>query len=227
MRAVGQTFSTSGDAIARILAPSARPLTGLRACARQRCPSLPPPRHARTCQPRHPRGAIPENPPPPTPPDSSSPSPRVSQSLRGPLLNLFSLLALHFLTPAVGDLVEGALVSPAAVTAMRGATRELLARLRPVAVPLVDAFALSEHTLNSALGRYDGDVYRAMYEWAQEEPLNRSDVRSRALARTRWSAVWRCAGGVCSTPAPFPCANPLSHVAPNAAARLPGHSLRR
>ena len=34
--------------------------------------------------------------------------------------------------------------------------------MRPDAVPLVDAWGHSDHLLNSALGRYDGDVYRAL-----------------------------------------------------------------
>jgi acyl-CoA oxidase len=37
---------------------------------------------------------------------------------------------------------------------------ELLAAMRPQAVPIVDGFACPDYLLNSALGRYDGDVYR-------------------------------------------------------------------
>ena len=55
----------------------------------------------------------------------------------------------------------------------------------------VDAFDLDDYALNSALGRYDGDVYRvcahrsaqpasramqALFELAQQEPLNKTVV---------------------------------------------------
>ena len=41
------------------------------------------------------------------------------------------------------------------------------------AVPLVDAF---DQILNSALGRYDGDVYKHLYEWALRAPRNTTEV---------------------------------------------------
>ena len=40
--------------------------------------------------------------------------------------------------------------------------------IRREAVPLVDAFDIPDAVLNSAQGRYDGDVYRHLYEWAQK-----------------------------------------------------------
>ncbi|KAI5452912.1 fatty-acyl coenzyme A oxidase [Naganishia albida] len=39
----------------------------------------------------------------------------------------------------------------------------LCASLRNVVIPVVDAFALSDHIVNSPLGRYDGDVYTAYF----------------------------------------------------------------
>ena len=44
------------------------------------------------------------------------------------------------------------------------------------AVPLVDAFDFHDQILNSALGRYDGDVYRHLYEWALRAPRNKTEV---------------------------------------------------
>ena len=44
------------------------------------------------------------------------------------------------------------------------------------AVPLVDAFDYHDQILNSALGRYDGDVYRHLYEWALRAPRNKTEV---------------------------------------------------
>ena len=68
---------------------------------------------------------------------------------------------------------------------------QLLAAMRPNAVALVDAFDIPDLQLKSALGRYDGllgpawltashvpgNVYEAMHEAAQREPLNKSHVR--------------------------------------------------
>ncbi len=48
--------------------------------------------------------------------------------------------------------------------------------IRQEAVPLVDAFDIHDHILNSCLGRYDGDVYTHMYQWAKRAPRNKSKV---------------------------------------------------
>jgi hypothetical protein len=48
--------------------------------------------------------------------------------------------------------------------------------VRPNAVALVDAFNYTDHYLGSVLGRYDGDVYPALYEEAWKDPLNETVV---------------------------------------------------
>ncbi len=52
----------------------------------------------------------------------------------------------------------------------------LLSTVRKEAVPLVDAFDFPDEILNSALGRYDGDVYTHLYKWAQRAPRNKKKV---------------------------------------------------
>lgn len=54
--------------------------------------------------------------------------------------------------------------------------KELLSQLRPNAVALVDAFNIHDRRLNSVLGRYDGNVYENMFEWARRSPLNSTEV---------------------------------------------------
>lgn len=54
--------------------------------------------------------------------------------------------------------------------------KELLSQLRPNAVALVDAFDFHDKKLNSVLGRYDGNVYENMFEWARRSPLNSTEV---------------------------------------------------
>ena len=58
----------------------------------------------------------------------------------------------------------------------RQAWCEVLGELRPDAVPLVDAFGLSDLFLTSALGAYDGDVYTRLFAYAQAAPFNASQT---------------------------------------------------
>ncbi|GMS94153.1 hypothetical protein PENTCL1PPCAC_16328, partial [Pristionchus entomophagus] len=52
---------------------------------------------------------------------------------------------------------------------------EDLAKIRPNAVSLVDSFDLTDRQLNSVLGRRDGNVYEALFEWAKNSELNYTD----------------------------------------------------
>jgi len=49
---------------------------------------------------------------------------------------------------------------------------ELCTKLRPNAVALVDAFDFPDRVLNSDLGRYDGNVYEALYDFARTSDMN-------------------------------------------------------
>jgi len=52
---------------------------------------------------------------------------------------------------------------------------KLLDEIRPNAVALVDAFDIPDRVLNSAIGRYDGNVYEALYDSVKKNPLNQTD----------------------------------------------------
>ncbi|CAD6585144.1 MAG: fatty-acyl coenzyme A oxidase [Tremellales sp. Tagirdzhanova-0007] len=43
----------------------------------------------------------------------------------------------------------------------------LCAEIRSVAIPLIDAFALSDHIINSPLGKWDGSVYESYFAQVQ------------------------------------------------------------
>ena len=86
---------------------------------------------------------------------------------------LFALTQLE--AQHLGDLMEDGFLSGAQTAALRDHQRALLLELRPDAVALVDAFGFEDYALNSALGRYDGDVYRALLEMAQGSPLNATE----------------------------------------------------
>jgi acyl-CoA oxidase len=52
----------------------------------------------------------------------------------------------------------------------------LLPVIRKNAVLVTDAWDFSDFELNSAIGRYDGDIYRALVKRAADEPLNKTQV---------------------------------------------------
>ncbi|CAI5456389.1 unnamed protein product [Caenorhabditis angaria] len=51
-----------------------------------------------------------------------------------------------------------------------------LEKVRPNAVSFVDSWEISDRELRSVLGRRDGHVYKNLFEWAKQSPLNRTDV---------------------------------------------------
>ncbi len=69
-----------------------------------------------------------------------------------------------FLSPEQLDMVKSCLLT-------------LLSEIRPNAVALVDAFDFADQLLESVLGRYDGNVYENLFEWAKNSPLNKEEVR--------------------------------------------------
>jgi hypothetical protein len=67
---------------------------------------------------------------------------------------------------------------------------ELLLEIRPDCVPLVDAFGHSDYFLSSAIGRYDGNVYEAIYDDAKTSPLNSYQYeKGRGTKMTGWDKL--------------------------------------
>ncbi|KAG4056519.1 hypothetical protein JG687_00003295 [Phytophthora cactorum] len=92
-----------------------------------------------------------------------------------PVLQLLcKIFALTQLEATAGEFMESGCVFPSEMPIIRANIEELLKLIRPHAVALVDGFNFSDHMLNSTLGRYDGNVYEALYESAQHDPLNHS-----------------------------------------------------
>ena len=90
------------------------------------------------------------------------------------LLKGYELLIVYIPVPLSS--VQGGYMSAEHISLARSLLYSLLADIRREAVPLVDAFDLPDEILNSALGRYDGDVYRHLYEWALRAPRNKKKV---------------------------------------------------
>ena len=74
--------------------------------------------------------------------------------------------------------IQDGYMTPYHISLARSHLYSLLAEVRKEAVPLVDAFDVPDEILNSALGRYDGDVYTHLYQWAQRAPRNKKKVRT-------------------------------------------------
>ncbi|XP_063332618.1 peroxisomal acyl-coenzyme A oxidase 1 isoform X1 [Pelmatolapia mariae] len=92
------------------------------------------------------------------------------------LSTLALLYTLYGITRNSGDFLQAGLLSVPQVMQISIRIKELLAQLRPNAVALVDAFDINDKKLNSVLGRYDGNVYEHMFEWARKSPLNATEV---------------------------------------------------
>ncbi|KAG6872455.1 hypothetical protein C0995_009615, partial [Termitomyces sp. Mi166 len=96
---------------------------------------------------------------------------------------LFMLYLLTTVEASLVDLLTFGLLRTAAVNgsadparSLRLAIDTLCRSLLSNAIGLTDAFGFSDWVLDSALGVYDGKVYNALWERAQAEPLNKTDV---------------------------------------------------
>ncbi|KAF8819815.1 acyl-CoA oxidase, partial [Cardiosporidium cionae] len=89
---------------------------------------------------------------------------------------LCDLYALYWIYEAFGEFVFTRALSADHYETVLHRIKELLKIIRPHAIPLADAFSLPDYLLNSALGRYDGNVYEALFNSVRNEPLNECDI---------------------------------------------------
>lgn len=87
---------------------------------------------------------------------------------------LNDLCCLFGLVYIIDDQWDG-LISHDQLQFIRAAAKIMIDRLRPNAVALVDAFEIPDRVLQSAIGKYDGNVYEALFESALKSSLNQSD----------------------------------------------------
>ncbi|XP_062581681.1 peroxisomal acyl-coenzyme A oxidase 1-like [Saccostrea cucullata] len=99
-----------------------------------------------------------------------------TKEIEGILTTLCKLYAVHGIIERLGEFIQDGFFSPVQVTYLQNKLTELLAEMRPDAVALVDAFDYPDQVLDSCLGRYDGQVYKALYEYAKNSPLNEKEV---------------------------------------------------
>ncbi|XP_008068290.1 peroxisomal acyl-coenzyme A oxidase 1 isoform X1 [Carlito syrichta] len=98
------------------------------------------------------------------------------KSVQAVLRNLCLLYSLYGISQKAGDFLQGNIITESQITQVNQHIKELLTLIRPNAVALVDAFDFQDVTLGSVLGRYDGNVYENLFEWAKNSPLNKAEV---------------------------------------------------
>nr|QFF91504.1 acyl-CoA oxidase 1 isoform 1 [Potamotrygon motoro] len=97
-------------------------------------------------------------------------------SVHDVLCTLFQLYALYGISKNSGDFLHAGIFNDQEISQVQQRVKELLTAVRPNAVALVDAFDYPDAILSSVLGRYDGNVYEHMFEWAKRSPLNKTEV---------------------------------------------------
>ncbi|OJD23716.1 hypothetical protein ACJ73_04929 [Blastomyces percursus] len=96
-----------------------------------------------------------------------------SVQTRSTLRDLFRLFALSIMETEAREFYSCGAVSNEDLDAVTPRVFDLMQRIRPHAVSLVDAWAIPDFLLNSALGRSDGKVYEELFELAhRQNPLN-------------------------------------------------------
>lgn len=98
------------------------------------------------------------------------------QRVRNVMSRLCALFALYHLEQDVSTVLIDGWFTSKHVDFLSRAVKDLLFEIRKDAVPLVDAFNFSDTTLNSAIGRYDGKVYEALFDSALQNPMNQFPI---------------------------------------------------
>ncbi|KAL7687764.1 putative acyl-CoA dehydrogenase/oxidase and middle domain superfamily, acyl-CoA oxidase [Plasmopara halstedii] len=105
---------------------------------------------------------------------------KVSNFRSGPEKNsvtqLCSLFGAWLITKALGDFRQHDYISSAQAVLLQEQVAHLLSVTRKNCVLLTDAWDSRDFELNSAIGRYDGDIYRALVKCTADEPLNKMQV---------------------------------------------------
>ncbi|KAF2671005.1 acyl-CoA oxidase [Microthyrium microscopicum] len=87
----------------------------------------------------------------------------------------FYLYALYTIDNDPRSFSTTGAVADASMDALPDHILDIMSQIRPHAVKLVDAWAIPDYLLNSALGRYDGKVYEDLFHRAHHEnPLNKT-----------------------------------------------------
>ncbi|KAI5632449.1 acyl-CoA oxidase domain-containing protein [Phthorimaea operculella] len=108
--------------------------------------------------------------------ENSRLSAKSSPELRTVVHQLVDLYSVYWALERTNDLLRYTSISKQDVDRLQEWYEELLCKIRPNAVGLVDAFDLDDLILRSTLGSYDGRVYERLMEEALKSPLNAEPV---------------------------------------------------
>ncbi|KAJ2940650.1 hypothetical protein O0L34_g14757 [Tuta absoluta] len=108
--------------------------------------------------------------------ENSRLSAKSSPELRTVVHQLVELYSVYWALERINDLLRYTSISKQDVDRLQEWYEELLCKIRPNAVGLVDAFDLDDLILRSTLGSYDGRVYERLMEEALKSPLNAEPV---------------------------------------------------
>ncbi|KAF8572729.1 acyl-CoA oxidase [Ramaria rubella] len=100
------------------------------------------------------------------------------------LCNVFALVAIEspFSIGSIGFFEDG-YICQLQLRTIRGLLNQTLEQLLPEAVGLTDAWSFSDVSLQSALGRRDGNVYETLLSWTKQTPLNQRAAASGGVDR--------------------------------------------
>ncbi|XP_069107205.1 peroxisomal acyl-coenzyme A oxidase 1-like [Argopecten irradians] len=105
-------------------------------------------------------------------------SANLDPKVKDALITLCRLYAVSGMVQNMGQFSQDGYFSEAQINMLTLKLSDLLEEVRPNAVTLVDAFEFDDNELQSCIGRYDGQVYDALYQYAKSSPLNDTDVLS-------------------------------------------------
>jgi acyl-CoA oxidase len=91
------------------------------------------------------------------------------------LKNVLTKLCIVFACCNFLDENWGDIIADSQFKVIRQVAYNTMGDLRKDAVALVDAFDFTDNTLKSTIGRFDGNVYEALFDAAQKSVLNRQD----------------------------------------------------
>ncbi|OQE16078.1 hypothetical protein PENFLA_c029G00912 [Penicillium flavigenum] len=106
--------------------------------------------------------------------DTLSNDKALSTPIKSVLWDCYRLFALYTMENESFEFLRTNAVSQIDLSSLASRVQDLMARIRPHAVKLVDSWMIPDYLLDSALGRYDGRVYEDLFNRAHRlNPLNR------------------------------------------------------
>ncbi|XP_050419346.1 peroxisomal acyl-coenzyme A oxidase 1 [Patella vulgata] len=100
----------------------------------------------------------------------------VNPQLKPVLQAMCQLYTVYLLLQNSGEFMQDGFVTGQQVEVLNSKLLDLLSEIRPNAVAIVDGFDIPDAMLASALGRFDGQVYEALYQYARNSKLNKTEV---------------------------------------------------